>query len=213
MPVATGGVLAALAPLREMLSPWPAGLPSRPGERLLPLRLGVHADIVARLSAGANPRAARKAASRYFSSLEYRTALAQQGSQRHDLDGSPVGEVSEEHRSTALDKRSYATQPGNPAKESFVMAVTVKALKVTAVLDPKALRPAPLGADVTLDIKTDGGVRCLARLNAKSYRKAMALVAAEGADNVTVVVQGRMVRDGEIVDAGISATVKAKTAG
>jgi hypothetical protein len=90
------------------------------------------------------------------------------------------------------------------------MPVAVKAIKVTVVLDPRVLRPAPAGADVVLEVTTEGGMTARARLNPKSYRKALDAVREHGPDNVAVILQGRMVTPGNIIDAGISAMPKQK---
>ena len=90
------------------------------------------------------------------------------------------------------------------------MSVAVKAIKVTVVLAPQVLRPAPAGADVVLEGTTEGGMAARARLNPKSYRKVLDAIREHGADHVAVILQGRMVKAGEIVDAGISAMVKQK---
>jgi hypothetical protein len=91
---------------------------------------------------------------------------------------------------------------------SFLLSVAVKALKVTAMLDPRVLRPAPAGADVVLEVTTEGGIKARARLNPKSYRKALDAIREHGPEGVAVILQGRMVTPGEIVDAGISAMPK-----
>jgi hypothetical protein len=78
------------------------------------------------------------------------------------------------------------------------------------VLDPHVLRPARAGADVVLDVTTEGGLAARARLNPKSYRKALDAVREQGPDNIAIILQGRMVTLGEIIDAGISAMPKQK---
>ncbi len=88
------------------------------------------------------------------------------------------------------------------------MSVAVKAIKVTVVLDPQALQPAPAGADVVLEVAAKGGIRARARVNPKSYRKALDAIQEHGPDNIAIILQGRMVRPGEIVDAGIAAQPK-----
>jgi hypothetical protein len=95
--------------------------------------------------------------------------------------------------------------------EPFVMSIAVKAIKVTVVLDPRVLRPAPTGADIVLEVTTEGGIAARARLNPKSYRKALEAIREQGPDHVAVVLQGRMVTPGNIIDAGISAMPKQKT--
>jgi hypothetical protein len=48
----------------------------------------------------------------------------------------------------------------------------------------------------------------MARLNPKSYRKALATIAELGAENVAVIIQGQMTRPGLIEGAGIVAQPK-----
>ena len=54
----------------------------------------------------------------------------------------------------------------------------------------------------------DGGLLVRARLNPKSYRKALNAIREHGPEGVAIILQGRMVTPGEIVDAGISAMPK-----
>jgi hypothetical protein len=88
------------------------------------------------------------------------------------------------------------------------MPIAVKAIKVTVVLNPQMLQPAPAGADVVLEVATEGGMAARARLNPKAYRKALDAIRQHGPDNVAVILQGRMVRPGEMIDAGIAAQPK-----
>jgi hypothetical protein len=46
---ATQWTIDALAPLREHLSAWPAVLPSKVGDPIRPLKIGVHSDLTALL--------------------------------------------------------------------------------------------------------------------------------------------------------------------
>ena len=62
------------------------------------------------------------------------------------------------------------------------------------MLDPHALKLAPAGAEVILEVTTEGGIRARARLNPKSYRKALETIREHGPDNVAVILQGRMVK-------------------
>jgi hypothetical protein len=88
------------------------------------------------------------------------------------------------------------------------MSLAVKAIKVTVVLDPHALKPAPAGADVVIEVATEGGIKARTRLNPKSYRKALDAIREHGPDHVAVILQGRMVEPGTIIDAGIVAQPK-----
>jgi hypothetical protein len=49
---ATQWTIDALAPLREHLSPWPAVLPSKVGDPIRPLKIGVRSDLAALLPDG-----------------------------------------------------------------------------------------------------------------------------------------------------------------
>ena len=88
------------------------------------------------------------------------------------------------------------------------MTVTVKALKVTVVLPPDQLPEAPEESTLVLTVATPDGLRAIARLNAKSYRKTLAAIAQHGAENVAVLLQGQMTKPGIIDSAGLSAVPK-----
>jgi hypothetical protein len=144
---------------------------------------------------------------RYTRSTQYLAALAAPDALRHDLVGNPIGSVAEEPKLLARPAPK-AGQSSAFRPEPFVMSLAVKAIKVTVVLDPHALKPAPAGTDVVLQVTTEGGVKASAKLNPKSYRKALETIREHGPDHVAVILQGRMVKSGEIVDAGISALPK-----
>lgn len=68
----------------------------------VPLAIGIHRQLyplAERLQM--SRRGLRKFLSRWTASEGYRQALAETGARRYDLDGSPAGEVSEEHRDEA----------------------------------------------------------------------------------------------------------------
>jgi hypothetical protein len=126
---------------------------------------------------------------------------------RHALDGTVIEPVADAHKIPSRPKMQ-ADRPAAQPLEPFVMSVAVKAIKVTVVLDPQALRLASAGADVILEVTTEGGIRARVQLNPKSYRKALDAIREHGPDNVAIILQGRMVKAGEIVDAGIAAQPK-----
>jgi hypothetical protein len=205
-------VLKELEPLRDLLGALPAVFPTEDDHRIRPLAIGIDKPLVAMAVARGTDAdhaatVVRQVLRRYCRSGAYMSALNQPDALRHALDGTPIEPVAEAHK--------IARRPKPPAAhliaqrlESFVMSVAVKAIKVTVVLDPRVLRPAPAGADVVLDVTTEGGLAARARLNPKSYRKALDAVREQGPDNVAVILQGRMVTPGEIIDAGISAMPK-----
>jgi hypothetical protein len=152
----------------------------------------------------------RQVLRRYCRSRAYRSALNQPDALRHALDSTPIEPVAEAHKGSYPPKPK-AGRPTPPRPELFVILLAVKALKVTVVLDLQALKPAPAGADVILTVTTEGGLTARARLNPKSYRKALNAIREHGPGHIAVILQGRMVKPGEIVDAGISAMPKQRT--
>jgi sRNA-binding protein len=105
-------------PMLEHFTRWPAVLPNRLGDPVLPFRVGIHADLAALLPPGdAGALAALKLALRqHCRSQKYMYAVARPGAQRHDLDAKPVGPVSEaEARMARIDLgnrcRPAATKP------------------------------------------------------------------------------------------------------
>jgi hypothetical protein len=89
------------------------------------------------------------------------------------------------------------------------LAVAARALKVTAMLDAAvvAILPTPDGqARSDLAIACDGQTY-IANIATKSLRKAKATIAANGAENTFVTVQGKL-RGNEIADCGLVAQVK-----
>jgi hypothetical protein len=84
-----------------------------------------------------------------------------------------------------------------------------KALKVTAVVDPAVLAGlvVPAGSAQTPVAVEAGGRAVKARLNSKTLRRAIAVIAEHGVDRVAVVVQGRLVGE-RLEEAGIIAQPK-----
>jgi hypothetical protein len=203
---ATQWTIDTLAPLREHLSPWPAVLPSAVGDPIRPLKIGVRADLAALLPDGAAHEVLSRVLRRYARGREYLAALAAPDAMRHDLAGNPVEPVAEEHR---IHLGPKAAQPPAPQpQETVIVSVKIKALKVTAVVPPADLKPLPPGAEVVLALEVGDGMKAMARLNPKSYRKALATIAELGAENVAVIIQGQMTRPGLIEGAGIVAQPK-----
>jgi ProQ/FINO family len=211
--------LTVLEPLRELLGELPAVFPTADDRRIRPLAIGIDKPLIelaAQRGADAEQAAAvvRQVLRRYCRSRTYLAATNQPDAQRHALDGTPLEPVAAEHKGPRPKPQPASAGPANPTPtatepvEPFVMSLAVKAIKITVVLDPQVLRPAPPGADVILEVTTEGGIKARARINPKSYRKALDTVREHGPDNVAVILQGRMVKPGEIVDAGIVAQPK-----
>jgi hypothetical protein len=87
-----------------------------------------------------------------------------------------------------------------------IMRLTARAIKVTLVLDGKELADPGSPTRVTLQIVA-GGRTVTADIAAKSVRKARALITEHGADQVAVLIQGKL--DGSVVaEAGLVAQLK-----
>jgi ProP effector len=205
-PTATQWTIDTLAPLREHLSAWPAVLPSEIGDPIRPLKIGVRDDLAALLPNGEGHGVLGQVLRRYTRAWEYMAALAAPDAMRHDLAGNPVEPVADEHKAHA--KPSVRPVQTPQRKETIIVSVKIKALKVTAVVPPADLKPVPPGADVVLALEVGDGMKATAKLNSKSYRKALAAIAELGVDNVAVIVQGQMTRPGVIEGAGIVAQPK-----
>ena len=205
MSKATQWTIDTLTPLRERLSPWPAVLPSEVGDPIRPLKIGVHADLEALLPDGEAHEVLGRVLRRYTRGRAYLTALAAPDARRHDLAGNPVEPVAEEHKIHFGAKAKAAQPPAPQHQETITVSVKIKALKVTAVVPPADLKPLPPGTDVVLALEVGDGMKAMAKLNPKSYRKALATIAELGAENVAVIVQGQMTRPGVIESAGIVA--------
>lgn len=88
--------------------------------------------------------------------------------------------------------------------------LNAKSLKVTAVLNADEFAAIPdVGSPrVLLHIAVPEIGVVTADIAAKSVRKVQAQVVEHSADNIAVVLQGRLASGGKIVDAGISAQVR-----
>src|SRR3712207_1024365 len=144
-PTATRWVIDALAPLREHLPAWPAVLPSEVGDPIRPLKIGVHADLAALLPEGEGREVLNKVLRRYTRSTQYLAALAAPDAMRHDLAGNPVGPVAEEHKVPVRPRPKAVPFLAAQRQETVIVSVKIKALKVTAVVPPADLTPAPVG--------------------------------------------------------------------
>ena len=69
------------------------------GEAVMPLKQGIYEDLLHAFP-DANPERLRPALGRYTRSLTYLHVL-RQGGDRHDMDGSPAGEITDGHREYA----------------------------------------------------------------------------------------------------------------
>jgi hypothetical protein len=117
---------------------------------------------------------------------------------------------------TATEVRYPTEQIFKPKENPMAsLPVTARAMKVTAALDAAAVAalPAPEGqARSKLTIACEGK-NYTTDVSTKSLRKVKTTIAANGAENVFVMVQGKL-KGNEIIECGIVAQIKvAKTAG
>lgn len=83
-------------------SKWPGVLPRTPDGEALPLKVGIFDDLYARLPDDDGTRKAfRRAMAKYTRSFRYLDAVAADCAMRYDIDGNPVGQVSELDRHSA----------------------------------------------------------------------------------------------------------------
>lgn len=212
-PKATPRTIHGVGRLVHLLGTMPAILPTEANPDVRPLKIHVAEDLLERVQPpqGMTPGAARAIAAdvlrRYASSPEYREALALPGAWRHDLDGTPVEPVSDNH---AQHARRTKDQPVAQSKETII--VQVPALKVSLPLRPDQLRP--IGETVkTVDITLDlgDGRPFTVPFSGKNYRRALRQVdelRASGTE-IIVVMQGRLVAGHRIEGAGLA--VQART--
>jgi hypothetical protein len=90
------------------------------------------------------------------------------------------------------------------------VTVTARAIKISAPLDPAAVGalPIPDGERTDLAVNCDGKLYT-ASVATKSFRKVKTAIAANGAENMFVMIQGKL-KGSEIIEAGLTAQVKAK---
>jgi len=88
------------------------------------------------------------------------------------------------------------------------LSLTARAVKVTVPLDPVAVGalPLPNGERVELTVGCEGQ-RYATSISAKSLRKAKSTIAANGAEKVFVLLQGKL-RGNEIIECGLVAQMK-----
>jgi hypothetical protein len=84
------------------------------------------------------------------------------------------------------------------------LAVTARAINVSVPLDPAAIGALPLPDGE----RTDLAVNCDGKLYAANLRKVKTAIAANGAEAMFVMLQGKLKGD-EIIECGITAQVKA----
>lgn len=207
-PPAASWHIEVLAPLRERLRPWPGVLPRQVGDPIVPLIHDIELYLLPRLiERDADGIALIKdTMRRYYGSGQYLGAVARDGAMRHDIRGRPVAPVAEWERAAAsrgLETLRQIALKHAPPKTTDEIMVQIKALKVTAVLPAEQLQPSD-ASTIMLTVATGDGAKATAKITGKAYRRALNQIAASGADQVVVILQGSIRRPGEIEGGGIS---------
>jgi hypothetical protein len=104
-----------------------------------------------------------------------------------------------------LSDAQSRSAPVTSSKETNVPTIAARGLlKVTAVLDPAALvdLAVPNGIPRIILHITAGEARYTVDLNAKRARRAIAMIRELGPENVTAIVEGRLVGNA-IIEAGL----------
>jgi len=200
--------LEVLEGLRERMRTWPAVFPREVGDPILPLETDVEQRLLGRLlSVDVDGiLLIRTVIARYCNSGQYLAALSRDGAMRHDLRGRPVEPVAGRDKAAAreaMDKARRLTLRHAPPPTTESIMVTVKALKITAVLPAEQLTPTDASA-VQLTVATADGAKATARITGKAYRRALTQIAALGPDQAVVVLQGSIRKPGEIEGAGLA---------
>jgi hypothetical protein len=112
-----------------------------------------------------------------------------------------------ERRRPNPQRMASAVIPVRPATPS---TLTAKTIKTTLVLDPNEVAsiPTPEGKPRCIVRITVAGRTLTADLNAKSVRKAIATIREAGSENVACILQGKLMVDNSIAEAGLSAQPK-----
>ncbi len=210
-PTARSWHIRLLEPLRGLLQSWPPLLPSKPGDPIRPLAIGTDRALITMLISPDDESAKliKVTMRRYCMAEQYAAAMGRDGAMRHDLDGKPVEPVPEEHRQQRA-KRASGPRPAQPKTEPDTteeIMVTVKSLKITALLPADQLKPSD-ATTVALTVAAPDGAKATAMMSGKTYRRALTQIAAIGADQAVVVLQGAMKKPGEIESAGIAVTAR-----
>jgi len=121
--------------------------------------------------------------------------------------------IDQEATTLAAEKGSQTLRLAQPPQPRGGTALTARAIKIVLVLDPAAveqtLRPLAI-ADRRVPIAVDvEGRRLTAEFAPKAVRKVLSVLAEHGADGVAVLIQGRLMADNSIADAGLVAQPKA----
>ena len=104
--------------------------------------------------------------------------------------------------------KPMVTIPIQP-RPGHVPMLSANSVKVTLVLTPEQVAALPPSQGKTVPVVIAvGGRQIRASLSAKSLRKSQAIIAEHGAESVAVIVQGRLLTDDVLADAGIVSNLK-----
>jgi len=202
----------ASAILAELCERYPKAFFVYP-EAAMPLAINIHKKLIA---AGYNRKAVAVALGTYASAQPYLAALAA-GKPRVNLDGEPVGKVTEAQREfakaqlenpgarkTAIELTGKIDKSEQQKKPMPQIELTAILAKVAFTIDPETFRAVldvdSVGAKSVPVAITVDGKKYTAQLNPKSFRKAQA--AFKDATNPVVSISGNL-KGSAIESAGI----------
>jgi hypothetical protein len=112
-------------------------------------------------------------------------------------------------RSLAQSQSLAKPQPQS-GHQSGQLRLSAKSIKITIVLDPNQLADfaVPNGAARIPFAIACAGRTITGQFNAKSLRRAITTITENGADQTTVVIQGRLTAANVVEDAGLACQIK-----
>ncbi len=124
-------------------------LPKAPGDPVRPLAVGIWHEIRPLLKPGIGTTVLRKAMGSYLHSKRYYLASAQPDAMRHDVDGRPVGEISDQDRLAAQESfltllKREGKEASAPVEAPMVIAAPSKAELIRAALLNRRASSAPV---------------------------------------------------------------------
>jgi hypothetical protein len=213
--IASAAVMRVLEGIQPLFPNWPAVLPTPNNRELRPFAIGIHADLLARMTVPegmAHDEAAERvqaALGFLVQSFAYRRAVAEPGAMRFNIDGNPVEPVTPAQAAYSLSKLPKSTnhKVAVDEKETRVFDLPIKSMKVVVPLSPDMIPRKVSETDKFVEwrLKLPDGNIVTAQFSGRNYRKALRTLAEiEATGNMAIVLlQGRLTGQ-QIEGAGIT---------
>jgi len=126
-------------------------------------------------------------------------------SERATLSAPAAAQAALASRPAAVPGRTTVVVPPVAWSKEGQLRLSAKAVKASIVIDPTVLvgLEVPVGKAHTLFEIAVNGIRVPGQFNSKSLRRAVAVVAQQGAEGVVAVAQGKLDRGDKLEEAGI----------